>query len=465
MSTVEATGPTDADKIVARIERIPMTPFHKRLVGMLGISMLFDAFNVYIIGAVGALITSFAVSDQIFAFILSANYAGQFVGTLVLGYLSEKFGRKPGFILSLGSFGLLGIVAAFAENADQLIWARVFQGIGIGALPPLAGAMLSEILPRKDRGKWGALFQSLYPVGIIISPALGYVALHYLGMDKDTTWRFLFLFGALPLPLAIWYQFVVPESPRWLANHGHVARADKIVKEFEASAIKAGIALPPPESHFTADTRKTDLMEIFRSEYRARAILVWVQSFTAFFVVNAFTSYLPRLYTGVGGLDIESALLMTGIFGGVELGVRIIMAYTWDQTGRLPWFIGGYIAAVIGCFAAWAAFDIFHATGWVILATFGVMGTVGCNISVGGVYVYHPELFPTRMRSWATSTGRAVRSAASIIGPLIIGQILSAKLGPGPVFLMFGVVALVGLVVMVRLGVETKQASLEKIAK
>jgi putative MFS transporter len=222
--------------------------------------------------------------------------------------------------------------------------------------------------------------------------------------------------------------------------------------------------LEPSVTQVHVEPKKTNLLEMFTPEYRARTALVWMQSFTAFFVVNAFTSYLPKLYSSVGGLSVSTALLLTSVFGFIELGVRIVMAMSWDTTGRLPWFKYGFAAAVVGCFATWAAFDIFHYTSWIILATFGVMGTVGCNISVGGVYVYHPELFPTRMRSWATSTGRAVRSFASVIAPFIIAQILSAKLGWGPVFLMFGIVALTGLITIMWLGVETKQTTLEKIS-
>lgn len=463
MSNASSNPIPSADQIVTRIERLPFLPFHMRMVGMLGLSMLFDAFDVYVIGVVTVLITSFKVSDASIGFVVSASYVGQFAGTLTLGYMSELYGRKPAFIWALGSFGLLSFLATSAWSAESLAWIRVFQGIGIGAVPPLAGVMLSEFLPRTERGKWGALFQCLYPVGVAGSPALGAMVLYLF--EPDIAWRVLFLFGGIPLVLAIWFQFAVSESPRWLVAHGRVAEADKIVNVIEADARKTGIVLPPPKLQIVADSKKTRLLELFTKEYRSRTILIWVQSFTAFFVVNAFTSFLPRLYTTTGGLPLSWAFALTAVFGVCELGIRIVMAMVWDRTGRVPWFVYGYAASVFGAFAAWAAFDIFHSTSWIILATFGMMGALGCNISVGGVYVYHPELYPTRMRSWATSTGRAMRSVASIISPLIIGQILAAKLGPGPVFLMFGLVALVGLIVMWRLGVETKQTTLETIAR
>ena len=144
MSNASSNPIPSADQIVTRIERLPFLPFHMRMVGMLGLSMLFDAFDVYVIGVVTVLITSFKVSDASIGFVVSASYVGQFAGTLALGYMSELYGRKPAFIWALGSFGLLSFLATSAWSAESLAWIRVFQGIGIGAVPPLAGVMLSE---------------------------------------------------------------------------------------------------------------------------------------------------------------------------------------------------------------------------------------------------------------------------------------------------------------------------------
>jgi len=148
----------------------------------------------------------------------------------------------------------------------------------------------------------------------------------------------------------------------------------------------------------------------------------------------------------------------------LQFVLLVVIAFTWDRTGRKPWFVGGFAAAVVGAGVAWAAFALFNSTGWIVLATAGMFMGLGTYVSVGSVYLYHPELFPTRMRSWATSTGRAVRSVASIIAPLLIGYILSSGLGVATVFAMFFGVALLGLVVMVWLGVETRETPLEHIA-
>ena len=459
-----ALGPIrqSAQDVAARLERIPFCGFHRRLVAVLGLGMLFDAFDVYVISVVAVAITSFTITDATIGFIISACYVGQLAGSLIFGYVSEVYGRKPAFTWALGSFGLLSIVAAFSWNAESLVWARIFQGLGIGALPPIAGALFSEFLRAHRRGRFSMLYQALYPVGAILSPLLGIVTFQFF--DSDTAWRVLFLIGGSPLLLAIVSQHLLPESPRWLAVHGRLSEASHIVNAMEESARADGIALsskpppPPPEA------RQTRFLEIFSPGYRSRTILIWTQSFTAFFIVNSFTGFLPRLYTTVGGLPASQAFALTMLFGVFELACLVGVAFVWDRTGRKPWFVGGYVMAVVGAALAWAAFAILHSTGWIVLATAGMFMALGTYVSVGGVYVYHPELFPTRMRSWATSTGRAVRSLASIIAPALVGQILAAGLGIETVFAMFFAVALVGLVVVAWLGVETAEKPLERIA-
>lgn len=450
------------DRIAARMERIPFGRFHLRLVALLGAGMLFDAFDVYVISVVAVAVTAFKVTDATIGFIVSASYVGQLIGSLLLGYASERFGRKWAFIWSLGSFGLLSILAAMAWNVETLVWARILQGLGIGALPPIAGAMYSEFLQAHNRGKYGMLFQVLYPVGAILSPVLGFVSLKLF--DSDTAWRALFLFGGIPVLLAFVSHYLLPESPRWLVSKGRLRDAELIVDKMESEALASGRQLDPEPPAFAADKRPTNFLELFSPEYLNRTVLIWVQSFTAFFVVNSFTSFLPRLYTTVGGLSKSDAIVLSTLFGVLQLLFIVGVAFVWDRAGRKPWFVGGYALAVIGAAVAWAAFAIFHSTGWVVLATAGMLMGLGTYVSVGGVYLYHPELFPTRMRSWATSTGRAVRSVASIIAPLLVGEILMSSLGVSAVFAMFFVVALIGLVTMVWLGVETRETALEKLA-
>ncbi len=192
--------------------------------------------------------------------------------------------------------------------------------------------------------------------------------------------------------------------------------------------------------------------------------MMWVQWFTAFFVLTAYSGWLPTLYVRLGHLSQGLALLLTTAFGLTEVIILYIVAFTWDRVGRKPWFIGGYVLAVVGSAVGFISVSLLHLTAWSILATAGLLMAIGVYISVAGVYIYTSELYPTRMRSWATATGRGFNSAASVIAPSAVGAILSAGLGIGGVFVMFFVVSLIGLVVLAVLGIETKQRVLEELA-
>jgi putative MFS transporter len=448
------------------MDRARFGPLHRRVITLLGSAMVFDAFDVYVVSVVAVAATSFRITDATLGFIVSASYVGQLVGSLLLGYMSERIGRKWAVIASLLSFGLMSLAAALSPDVTAFVWMRVLQGIGIGALPPIAGAMCSEFLPSGNRGKIGMLFQALYPAGAILSPLLGLLALQLF--DSDTAWRVLFVFGGVPLLLGLVCISKLPESPRWLATKERWTEAEEVVAQLEGDAPHPA-ASRPTAGRSAAATRsapgRIDYAELFSAVYWRRTILMWVQSFTAFFVVNSFTSFLPRLYVTVGGLSRENAFVLSTVFAVLELLFVIGIAFVWDRTGRKPWFVAGYALAVVGAGTAWAAFALLHSTGWIVLATAGVLSALGTYVSVGGAYLYHPELFPTRIRSWATSTGRAARSLASIVAPVALGQILVSEYGVSGAFAMFFFVSLVGLITMVWLGVETKSRSLEQIAR
>jgi putative MFS transporter len=159
---------TTEERIAGRIERISFGTFHLKPASLLGIAMLFDAYDVYVVSVAAVTVTAFKLTDSMIGFIVSASYFGQLLGSLTLGYASERIGRKWAVIWSLASFGLLSNFTAFAMRVEMLVVARDLQGLGIGALPPIAGAMFSELLPFDRRGKYGMLFQVLYPVGIAL---------------------------------------------------------------------------------------------------------------------------------------------------------------------------------------------------------------------------------------------------------------------------------------------------------
>src|SRR5438067_7875660 len=199
---IGTTSSRAADEIVARLERLPFSPFHVRLASMLGVGTFFDAYDSLVISvALTVVFTSLHISFVNAGLLIGAAYVGQFVGAIVFGYLGERFGRKPAFVLALALFGLLSFVTALTWGFQSLLIARIVQGVGLGAEVPLAAALFNEYIRGKNRGTVGMLYQSLFFWGLFLAPLVGLGLISTLGPDLG--WRAAFVVGAIPLVVAL----------------------------------------------------------------------------------------------------------------------------------------------------------------------------------------------------------------------------------------------------------------------
>ncbi len=455
-------GMNAADNTVARLERLPFGRTHLRVGALLGVGTFFDAFDSLIIAVVlTVVLTTFAVDFTNAGILISVAYVGQFIGAIVLGVVAERYGRRLGFVISLGTFGLLSLAVATAWNFESLLVLRLLQGIGLGAEVPIAGALFNEFVRGRSRGRAVMLYESIFSWGILLAPLIGLLFFKLFG--EEAGWRLLFLFGALPLVVAVVAYFKLPESPRWLADKGRFQEADALLDQMEREARESGESLAEPELRAPADVKPTKFGELFSPVYRRRTALCWVTWFCGYFILYGFSTWLPTLYVRLGGLAIENALGLTVIAGAIYLVEIYVFAFTVDRVGRKPWFVGGFTLSLIGASFGLVAI-LLDATAWPVLLVAGLLMGLGISPITAGLYLYTPELYPTRMRAWATATGSSVNRVASVIGPILVGVLLGAGLGLASVFLVFGVVAAVGLVVMAWLGIETKQRVLEELA-
>jgi MFS transporter, putative metabolite:H+ symporter len=465
-----------AADIAARLERLPFGRMHLRVAGLLGVGTFFDAFDSLVIATVlTVVLTTFGVGYTSAGILISAAYVGQFIGAIALGILAERRGRKIAFVLALGTFGLLSLLAAVAWSYESLLVLRLLQGIGLGAEVPVAGALFNEFVRGRSRGRAVMIYESIFSWGILLAPLIGLLFFWLFGPQSG--WRLLFLFGAVPVVVAVIAWFKLPESPRWLAEQGRLREADALLTEMESLASAADRAAAPHRpahagtgspAGSTAPTDQaapppTRLGELFSPVYRRRTALSWITWFCGYFILYGFSTWLPTLYVRLGGLPAKNALALTALASTLYLVEIYVFALTVDRVGRKPWFVGGFAVAVAG-----GAFGVIaiaaHATAWPVLLGAGLLMGLGITPVTAGLYLYTPELYPTRMRAWATATGSSLNRVASAAGPILVGALLSAGLGLGSVFAMFGVVAAVGLGVMAWLGIETKQRVLEDLA-
>lgn len=449
------------DEILARLERLPFSRFHWRLAAILGVGTFFDAFDAISIAvALAVIFTTLHIGFVYAGLLISAAYVGQFVGAWAFGFMSEAYGRKWAFVAALALFGLLSIATAFAWDFRSLFILRMVQGLGLGGEVPVAGALFNEYLRSANRGRIGLLYQSLFIWGAALTPAIGVAVFALFGQDPG--WRILFVLGGLPLLVAAYACFALPESARWLADRGRYDEAERIIAGIEAEPREQ--PLPPLAVTSHPEPGRTRLAELFSGIYLRRTIMVWTQWAATFFVAYGYSIWLPTLYVRVGGLPVTSALLLTIVSWALTLTTMYIEAYLLETVGRKPLFIFGFaMIALGGAFGAAAVF-FFHATGWQILLASSLIMGLGVALNSSACVSYTAELYPTRMRGLGIATGSSMNRLASIVSPSAVGALLGANFGIESVFVMFAAVGLIGLVVFATMGVETQGRTLEELS-
>ena len=452
-----------SDEIVGRAERLPVTALHRRIMMILGFGTFFDAFDALAIASALTVIFSSLHIDFIATGILiGAGYIGQLVGAVVFGVFSEVWGRKKSFILALSIMGLFSIASALAWNFQSLALSRALLGVGLGGEAPIAGTMIAELLQREKRGRYFLMYQTLYQWGILLTPLVGYIVINSLGPDAG--WRALFGIGAAPLLLALISYWWLPESVRWLVDKGRTRDAEAIVTRFEDSAAVAGLTLVRPEMSARPDTGTTKFAELFYPNYVRRTALCWLHWFLCYFVVVGLVTWLPGLFVRVAHLSATQGLLATVGVNVITVVMGYVSAWLIDGLGRRMVFSIGFAGTAAGALIGFTALTLLGVQGWIPLFATACVMQAFLIFNAMGCYLYTAELYPTRMRGWASSAGRAVSLVASIVAPITVGAMLAGPRGAGGMFAVFAIASLLGLASILWLGIETKNKLLEELS-
>jgi putative MFS transporter len=423
---------------------------------IIGAATFFDAYTVLVIAfAMPQLVTQWGLTPGWVAMILSAGYVGQFIGSIIFGWLAEKIGRLPTLLITIAIFVSMDIACLFAGGATAMIVFRFLQGIGTGGEVPVASAYINEFIGARKRGRFFLLYEVIFPVGLLFAGLAGYFLVPVYG------WRALFVVGLVPALLMIPLRMLMPESPRWLASRGKLDKADEVVTMLEQDAVRAGKPLPEPVVR-PVDPKATaasDWRELFRGVYLKRTLMIWGLWITVYAVNNGLVTWLPTLYQQVFKLPLQTSLLYGWITSAVGVVASLVCAVYIDRVGRKRWYAVAFLLATVPLVIL-TAVGATTATQVVILApiAYAILQTIAFSL-----YLYSAELYPTRLRAVGTGFGSAWLRAASSAGPLIVGFVV-ADLGIRYVFAAFAAIALVGGVITILFAVETKGRVLEELS-
>lgn len=443
---------SSVDGIVARIERLPTSWWQIKTRIIVGTATFFDAFDALAIASVLPVIAPlWKLAPQQIGWLISAGFLGQLLGALVFGWVAERQGRITAMVWSIALFSVMSLVCALAWDYNSLLAFRTMQGIGLGGEVPVAAVFISELARAQGRGRFVLLYELVFPVGLVAASLAGLWVVPHLG------WPYMFAIGALPGFLALVLRRLLPESPRWLAVRGRLAQAETAMAQIESETRKAtGEPLPAPKPVVSTLDKPASLTDLFGPFYLRRTLVVWVIWFCAYFVNYGLSIWLPTVYRTVFKLPLDQSLRYGLITQAVGLIGTLICALAIDHVGRRPWFALSFVgaAAALAVLASTPTPTAQQVLTYMTIAYFFVS-----SINIG-VYLYTPELYPTRVRALGVGTATAWLRLASIIGPTVVGMMIGS--GLAAVFVTFAAVAGIAAVITGLFAVETKGRVLEE---
>ena len=442
------------DNVVARIERLPTSWWHIRTRIIVGVATFFDAFDALAIATVlPVLVPLWKLTPPQIGLLISAGFLGQLIGALFFGWIGERFGRMQAMVWSIATFAVMSLVCALAWDYNSLLVFRTLQGIGLGGEVPVAAVYISELSKARNRGRFVLLYELVFPVGLVAASLLGLWIVPTLG------WQWMFYIGALPAILALFLRLLLPESPRWLAVHGRHAEAEAALALIEAETQKAtGQPLPPVQPVVTTRDQRASLSDLFGTVYLRRTLVVWVIWFCSYFINYGLVIWLPTIYRTVFKLPLDVSLRYGLLTQAVGMLGALICALSIDYIGRRIWFALAFTGGFISLSMLATVPD---PTSQQVLTYMTVAYFFVSTINLG-VYLYTPELYPTRVRALGVGTATAWLRFASMIGPTVVGYMIAG--GLQSVFLTFAAVAALAAIVTATLAIETKGRVLEDVS-
>ncbi len=447
-----ASARSAVDDIVARLERLPTSWWQVKARIIVGVATFFDAFDALAIASVlPVIVPLWKLTPPEIGVMISAGFLGQLLGALLFGWIAERYGRMNAMVGSIALFGVMSLACALAWDYRSLLVLRTIQGIGLGGEVPIAAVFISELAKAQGRGRFVLLYELVFPVGLVAASLLGLWVVPHLG------WQYMFVIGALPALLALVLRSLLPESPRWLAVRGRNAEAEAAMSLIETETQKAtGQPLPPVKPVVSTSDKGASWSDLFGPFYLRRTLVVWVIWFAAYFVNYGLTIWLPTLYRTVFKLPLDVSLRYGLITQAVGLLGTLICALAIDHVGRRLWFAVSFAAAT----PALAAVALLPAPSAEQVLTFMTIAYFFISSINIGVYLYTPELYPTRVRALGVGAATAWLRLASMIGPTVVGMMLAG--GLPSVFVTFAIVAAIAAVITGMFAVETKGRVLEE---
>ena len=443
-------------QVAARLDRLPVSRWHWKLVLLVGLTTFFDSYEIYMSGVLGSVLAKpWHLTSFTQPLLVGAPFFGMIFGAIFLGMVTDRFGRRQMFMYNLAAYSLLAVASAFSANVAMLIALRLVSGVFLAAELMLVDTYLSEFMPRKARGR---LIAVAYAIGFLAAPVVAglggllIVKTHFL-IDG---WRWMMIGGGLGALVVFALRRNLPESPRWLAERNRPHEAEAVVAEVERTVERqTGRKLPEVPGVAYKPVTKIRFRSMFRPPYLKRTVMMWIFQITQTVGQYGFASMATLILVSKGH-TIPSSLLYTALsFIGAPVGALLAVPLI-ERVERKFLVIGGL--TVIGI----AGIVFGNGTSTAVIVTAGAVITVSNSIVSGAWHVYQAELFPTQVRS--TAGGVAYSFSRLTAGLLPFGALaILHQFGPTQVFVAAAVIITITCLDLAVLGPRTNGRSLEAV--
>lgn len=449
--------------IGARLDRLSATRTIWKLIILLGFGFFFELYDLLYTAYVapglvksGMLTTTtpglFGTSGV--ASFVAALFAGLFIGSLLSGFLADRFGRRAIFTYSLLWYAAANAIMAFQDTAAGLNFWRLLAGIGIGTELVTIAAYLTELVPKQVRGRAFACCQAIGFCAVPVAAFLSYklVPRQPFGWDG---WRWVVIIGCHGALFLWWIRRALPESPRWLASHGRLAEADQIVRALEKKVeLETGRPLPAALVEVVSGT-KVRFADLWQAPYRRRMVLMIV--FNVFQTIGyyGFASWVPTLLIQQG-ITVTNSLLYSSLIAlAAPIGplIGLVIADRLERksvimTSSLSILLCGLLFSQVREVA--------------LLISLGVCMTLASNILSYSYHAYQAELFPTAIRARAVGFVYSWGRFVAIFNAFMIAAVLRAY-GVTGVFAFIGCAMLIIVLAIYWFGPRTRNVAVELI--
>lgn len=456
----------NAAALAARLDRLPLTRSLWRLVLLISLGGAFEFYDLFMTAYIapglvaGGLFQAHGAgffSPDGIGFFVFCTFAGMWLGSVGFGFIADRMGRRSIFTFSLVWYSLATAVMAFQTSAVAIdVW-RFIAAIGVGLEQVTIDTLLPELVPPPGRGRVFAVNQGIEFAVVPLVALLGWllVPVHPLGIAG---WRWVALIGASGALIAWWLRLSVPESPRWLALHGHGDKAENIVRQLEAWAARdTGRPLPAPGEPTESSESTGRFVELFRPPYLGRTVVMSVFNAMQTVAFYGFGSWVPTL------------LIAKGIHVTTSLEYAFIIALANPVGPFLAFLIADHIErkwqiVAAGVVIGLGIFFFARQENAALVILFGVAVTLANNWMSFTFHGYQAEQFPTRIRARAVGFVYSWSRVSAAVAGLLIGFFLHQ--GGTMAVALFIAAAMVVMVSVIGLwGPKTLNRRLEEISR